>query len=122
MIRSNRARLLPAATLAALLAFPAQACDPADLAREYRSLCEVAPATLRQLVESLGDGLKPETRTAVLARADEAVKLCQDDRYDDGMKLAMRAARLLGNGEMRDGLPGERFTQLAPAAMQTAAR
>lgn len=113
MIPPNRARLLPVVTLAALLAVPAQACDPEDLIREYRSMCAVAPSALRELVTSLGDGIRPETRAAVLARADEALKLCRDDRYDDGMKHALHAARLLGNGETRDGLPGERVSAAA---------
>lgn len=47
--------------------------------------------------------------------------MCLDDKYDEGMKLALRATRLLGNAEARQGLPGERFADAggAPVSLAT---
>jgi hypothetical protein len=111
-LRSRPAVLVVVATTLSLV-LPAQACDPEDLAREYRSLCEVTHTSVRELAASLGDKINAETRNLVLAKADESKKLCLDDKYDEGMKLAMRAARLLGNSEVRQGLPGENFAAAA---------
>lgn len=111
-LRSRPAVLVVLVTTLSLV-LPAQACDPEDLAREYRSLCEVTQTSVRELTASLGERINAETRTLVLAKADESRKLCLDDKYDDGMKLAMRAARLLGNAEVRQGLPGESFAAAA---------
>lgn len=125
MMRSHslRRRAALCGLAAALtLAAPAYACDPEDLAREYRSLCSVTHTTLKDMAEALGPSLAADTRTLVLAKAEEAKKLCLDDKYDEGMKLALRATRLLGNAEARQGLPGERFADAGGAPVSLAAK
>lgn len=111
--RSTRLPVLVFASLA--LATPAMACDPEDLAREFRSLCEVSHAGVKQAADALGASLKAEAKAEIIAKVEKASALCQDDRYDEGIKLAVEAARLLGNIEIRQGLPGIQSAQ-APSA------
>lgn len=118
--RSTRISALVIAGLA--MATPAMACDPEDLAREFRSLCEVSHVGVRQAAEALGASLKVEARAEILAKVEKASALCQDDRYDDGIKLAVEAARLLGNIEIRQGLPGIQSAQAPSATTLASAR
>jgi hypothetical protein len=99
----------------------ALACDPEDLKREYRSLCVVPSESIRSLLKQTS--LMPEeTRKMIEAKAEEARSLCEADRYDDAMILAMRVARALGSAEHEAGIPRERFAQHPSQGVSVAAR
>jgi hypothetical protein len=103
--------------LALTLASPsAGACDPEDLKTEYRALCATPTDAVLALVEAAAGKLPAERRATLLAKANEAKGLCQSDKYDDAMKLAVRVARALGSAEQEHGLPRE---QLTVAPIQT---
>lgn len=100
---------------------PAFACDPDDLKAEYRSLCATPTDAILALVEAAAPRLSPERGSSLIAKAREAKALCEGDKYDDGMRLAIRVARALGAIEQEQGLPQERLTA-APQAAVLAAR
>jgi hypothetical protein len=101
---------LIASALLLSLVQTASACDPEDLKREYRSLCVVPSDSIRSLLKQTGT-VPDETRKMIEAKAEEARGLCEADRYDDALMLAIRVARALGSAEHEAGVPRERFAQ-----------
>jgi hypothetical protein len=77
----------------------AQACDPEDLAREYRSLCAVTHEGARDMV--LKSAVNEGVKSGLIAKINQAKALCENDKYDDGMRLSLHTARALGQAEIQ---------------------
>jgi hypothetical protein len=105
-----------------LAATPAGACDPEDLKAEYRALCATPADMAGELVKASGARLKADVHAQLTAKAKEAHALCLADKYDDGMRLAMRVAKALGAAEQEAGLPREQFTAISSQQQAVAAK
>jgi hypothetical protein len=111
--------LATAAVIALTAIAPAFACDPEDLKAEYRNLCATPVDAIGQMVDASAPRLSAEARAPLLAKAKEAKALCEADKYDDAMRLAVRVARALGSAEQAAGLPREQLTQVPAAGAAT---
>jgi hypothetical protein len=107
----QRLTLTSLAAAIVLAAGPAGACDPEDLKAEYRNLCATPIDAIGQMVDASASRLSADVRAPFLTKAKEAKDLCEADKYDDAMRLAVRVARALGSAEQAAGLPREQLTQ-----------
>jgi hypothetical protein len=95
---------LKAGLILLLSAAPSAACDPEEMINELRAQCRGGIASVAVLIEPLKPQLTTSERSSVESKVNEAISLCNTDKYADGYTVSARLARFIGHLEARKGI------------------